>query len=329
MNSEVKALVEEILAKAPSVNVLVVGDVMLDRYHWGDVSRISPEAPVPVVRLDRTTIAAGGAANVAANIVGLGASVRLFGLIGDDAEGDVLKREIERTGVSGDDLVGVGGRQTTVKTRIVAHGQHVVRLDQEDASSLAGPVQDALCADLVRALETSSIVVVSDYAKGMLTDELLARLITSARRSGIPVLVDPKGKEYAKYAGATMVTPNQKEALDACGLNSENSLEAAGRKLLTDLNLESALITCGAAGMRLFLDGAEPVSFTARARKVYDVTGAGDTVIAALGTALGTGAGLHPAVEFANLAAGIVVEQIGTTAITTALVRSYLEEHNQ
>ncbi len=328
MNSEVKVLVEEILVKAPRVRVLVVGDVMLDRYHWGNVSRISPEAPVPVVRLERTTIAAGGAANVAANIVGLGATVRLFGLIGDDAEGDVLRQEIVRAGVGGDDLFAVRQRPTTVKTRIVAHGQHVVRLDQEDSAALDGPAEDELNTRIGAALPSASIVIVSDYAKGMLSDAILARLITSARRLGIPVLADPKGKEYGKYAGATMVTPNQKEALDACGLDSENSLEAAGRKLLTDLDLESVLITRGEAGMSLFRGAGGPVSFAARARTVFDVTGAGDTVIAALGTALGTGVGLLAAVEFANLAAGIVVEQIGTTAITASLVREYLDAHS-
>lgn len=302
----------EILRMSSGVRVTVVGDIMLDRFWWGSVDRISPEAPVPVVTLDRMTEAAGGAANVAANVVGLGASVRLIGLVGDDPEAEALRNVLRSSGIDCESLISQAGHATTVKTRIIAHGQQVVRLDQERRIS-----PDFSAAESVDEwLENADVVIVSDYAKGFLTTDMLSRLITTARRLNVPVLVDPKGKEYGKYSGATIITPNRKEALDACKLEDvdEAVIQTAGVELLESVGCDAVLITQGDRGMSLF-QGEVRTDFPARARKVYDVTGAGDTVIATFATSIGAGADFLAAAELANFAAGLVVERIGTTAI--------------
>jgi D-beta-D-heptose 7-phosphate kinase/D-beta-D-heptose 1-phosphate adenosyltransferase len=320
-------VIEELLRKTAGVRIAVFGDVMLDRYQWGSVTRISPEAPVPVVRLEGTTVAAGGAANVAANVIGLGASVRLFGRVGDDADGLLLRGELERAGIPSADLTVAGGRATIVKTRIVAHGQHIVRVDQEGApdtgEAAGGADRDAIGA----AVAWSDLVIVSDYAKGFLSPSLLSCLTESSKRAGKPLLADPKGKDFARYAGATLVTPNLREASEAAGLGTDASADEAAARLLPEGRFGALLVTEGAAGMTLFTADGPVLRFPAHARKVFDVTGAGDTVIAALGTALAAGFGLGDSVAFANLAAGIVVEQIGTTAITRAMLTDYEPEH--
>jgi rfaE bifunctional protein kinase chain/domain len=322
-------LIETLLEGFPKVRVTVVGDVMLDRYHWGTVTRISPEAPVPVVNLQRTTLAAGGAANVAANVAGLGASAKLFGVIGSDMDGDILRAELERCGVSPANLFAVEGLGTIVKTRIVAHSQHIVRLDQEFSDGLGMDDETAFGDAIETELASSDLLIVSDYAKGLLSERLLTRLITACRDSRKPVLVDPKGKDFRKYAGATLITPNQREALEASGLDDPADIDLAAGRLVRDLGLGSALITQGEAGMTLYDADGSALRFEARARQVYDVTGAGDTVIAALGTALAARFELSQSVDFANLAAGLVVEQVGTTVISRPMLAEYMREHPQ
>lgn len=320
-------MIEELLKKTPLVRIAVFGDVMLDRYQWGSVTRISPEAPVPVVKLEGTTVAVGGAANVAANVVGLGASVRLFGRIGSDTEGSVLREELERAGIPAGDLAVDELHPTIVKTRIVAHGQHVVRVDQEPPA--AAP--DVSYGDPVDAVEAAvascDLVIVSDYAKGFLSPRLLSRLITAARELGRPVLVDPKGKDFSKYRGATLMTPNLREACEAVSLGSDGSADEAGKRILADGLFDAVLVTQGSAGMSLYRQSRAVERFPAHARKVFDVTGAGDTVIAALGAAMAAGFDLAESAAFANIAAGIVVEQIGTTAITRDMLTEYEREH--
>lgn len=316
----------DILDKFSEVNVLVIGDVMLDRYWWGGVSRISPEAPVPVVRMTHTSLAAGGAANVAANIAGLGAKATLVGVTGDDAEAGLLPEILAGCSVSADNLVRVPGRPTTVKTRIVAHSQHVARIDQESESPLDEAVQNDVVGRLRTLIPKANAVVLSDYAKGFLSGELLGEIISFAGQHGKPVLVDPKGKDYAKYKGATLLTPNRREAADACGLeeNDQQMVEAAGQLLLGEFDFQSVLITQGEHGMTLFSRDAEPYHLETHARDVYDVTGAGDTVIGTLAVAIGAGANLQTAANLANVAAGSVVEQVGTTAIDTLSLREAL-----
>lgn len=309
---------QEILERFQNVRVLIVGDVMLDRYWWGTVSRISPEAPVPVVKLERETTTAGGAANVAANVASLGATALLVGSVGDDAAGrELLPQILNKSGVSSDLLARFAARPTTTKTRVVAHQQQVVRIDDENPAPLSDEQARILRAKIIEVLPAADVVILSDYAKGCLCDSVLASVIEAARQIGKPVLVDPKGKSYQKYNGATLLTPNKSEAAAASGVDiaAAHSVVEAGEKLLADLQIDSLLITLGEDGMQLFERGRKPAHFPAAARKVYDVTGAGDTVIATLATALGAGASLAEAAQIANAAAGLAVEQVGTTAV--------------
>jgi D-beta-D-heptose 7-phosphate kinase/D-beta-D-heptose 1-phosphate adenosyltransferase len=307
----------QFLDKFSKIKVLVVGDVMLDRYWWGDVDRISPEAPVPVVRLSKTTIIAGGAANVAANVAGLGAQPFLVGIVGNDEEAKLFPKVLKDSMVSAEFLVELAGRPTTVKTRVVAHSQQIVRLDQETNSPISVDEEASVWKKLEGLIDRVDIVIVSDYAKGLLTESLLKRIISAGNEKNIQVLVDPKGKNYAKYKGATLLTPNKKEAAEACQLEETGNglIFSAGKKLMSDIETEAILITQGEDGLTLFEKDDEPIHLDAIARDVYDVTGAGDTFIATLAVAMGAGTTLVNAAELANFAAGVVVEQIGTTAI--------------
>lgn len=309
------------------VRVLVVGDVMLDRYWWGNVDRISPEAPVPVVCLKQSTDAPGGAANVAANIAGLGALPVLVGIVGNDADAKITADSLEASGVSGSGLITIEGRRTTVKTRIVAHGQQVVRVDHESDGDLDPEQEDVVLKKIRGLMETADVIVVSDYAKGFLTRRVLSEIIAEASGRNLFVVVDPKGKDYTKYIGASLLTPNKKEAGDAAGLenNDRDAVAKAGKVLMSDLSIGSLLITQGEDGMTLFRNGSEPLHLSSLAREVYDVTGAGDTVIATLGVAVGAGFDLAEAADLANVAAGIVVGQIGTSAITAAELAAFAE----
>ncbi|MEO6052091.1 MAG: D-glycero-beta-D-manno-heptose-7-phosphate kinase [Pyrinomonadaceae bacterium] len=318
----------QILEEFSKTKILVIGDVMLDRYWWGSVDRISPEAPVPVVRLVDTTLAAGGAANVAVNIAGLGAQPILLGVVGTDEEAGMVKKVLNSLGVDSAHLVEASSRRTTVKTRVIAHSQQVARIDQETDFYLDKTTEKILSAKLVGLIPAIDAIVVSDYAKGLLTDTLLAHIISIAAAARKSVLVDPKGKDYAKYRGATIITPNRREAAEACSLaeNADNMVNKAGTKLMDDHLIDAALITQGEAGMTLFQKGRAPKHFPAAARLVYDVTGAGDTVIATLATSLGAGADLETATMLANIAAGFVVEQVGTSSISLPELRLAISE---
>ena len=307
----------QLLESFANTRILVIGDVMLDRYWWGNVGRISPEAPVPVVRLENTTLAAGGAANVAVNIAGLGAKAVVVGVVGDDVEARLIGDLLREAGVDADHLLAVDQRPTTVKTRVIAHGQQVARVDQEYDEAVPEVSEANLIATVCDLIPETDAVIISDYAKGVLTDKLISAVIATARSENKKVLVDPKGRDYRKYRGSTMITPNQREAADACGLaeNLANLVDLAGASLLEQLDLDAVLITLGERGMTLYRHEVNPTHFPASARSVYDVTGAGDTVIATLGTALGAGADLETATRLANVAAGLVVEQVGTASI--------------
>ncbi len=319
---------KQILDRFEGVRVLVAGDVMLDRYWWGTVSRISPEAPVPVLKLEKVTSTAGGAANVAANVASLGATAFLVGAIGADECGRLLPEVLANCNVAAENLVRLANRPTTTKTRIVAHQQHVVRIDDEDAQPLDHKNAETVWRKIEQILPEVDVVILSDYAKGCLCQSVLANTIETARQLGKPVLVDPKGKDYLKYLGATLLTPNKGEAAAACGveIHDDASLQIAGEKLLDTVNLDSLLITLGEDGMRLFEKNKESQKFPAVARKVYDVTGAGDTVIAALAIALGANADLATAAQIANAAAGLAVEQVGTAAVSQEMLRRVLSE---
>lgn len=300
------------------VKVLVVGDIMLDRYWWGSVSRISPEAPVPVVHLQKTSLAAGGAANVAANIAGLTAEPFLVGMIGDDSESRLLPSLLNDSKISADYLIKLPKRQTIVKTRVVAHSQQVVRIDQESKLNLTDSEEQLIWNRIKDLVEVVDLVVVSDYNKGFLTEKLLKRLITTSLGNNKYILVDPKGKNFNKYYQATILTPNLREIAEASGIDEfePDILEQAGKQLLLNLNLKALLVTQGEEGMTLLEKDKKSIHLSARARKVYDVTGAGDTVIATLAVAAGAGLSLAESSNAANVAAGIVVEQVGTSIIS-------------
>jgi len=320
----------KLLEKFSKVKVLVIGDVMLDRYCWGSVGRISPEAPVPVVTLNRETFVAGGAANVAANIAGLGAAPFLVGIVGTDTEAEILSTVLAMDDVSAKFLIPIKNRQTTLKTRIIAHQQQVVRLDQENTQPLDQRDVENVLKKIEKVWDKIEIVIISDYAKGFLTDELLARLINIAKKERKPVLIDPKGQNYSKYRGATFLTPNRNEAAAACKFAEDEPdlVEKAGKRLLSQINAKAILITQGADGMTLFQKGGKSNKIKASARKVYDVTGAGDTVISCLAVGLAAGADFLTAAKISNIAAGAVVEYIGTTAITREMLVNALRDAN-
>lgn len=311
------------------VKVLVVGDVMIDRFWWGDVARISPEAPVPVVNLHRTSTAAGGAANVAANVSGLGAECFLVGVVGDDEEAGILPEILSPINVSTDFLIKTSSRPTTVKTRVIAHSQQIVRIDREKKIPLNSLEEEKVWQIILCLLERVGIIVLSDYGKGVLTDNLLTRLITYGSENGKFVLIDPKGGDFTKYKGATALTPNRSEVAEVCRLEntSPEIIREAGSRLMSRLLLKSLLITQGEAGMILFQNNTDPIHLRALAREVYDVTGAGDTVIACLAVALGSGMSFEAAAKLSNIAAGLAVEQIGTTAISMEMLESALSNN--
>ena len=308
--------------------ILVIGDVMLDSYLWGSVSRVSPEAPVPVVKLENSTTSCGGAANVAANIAGMGGHPVLIGCIGDDDHGKQMPELLELCNVYAGRLVVDSDRPTTVKTRILAQGQQIARVDRENSDQVTGTIEMQLLEQIARSIKDIKTVVFSDYAKGVVTDRVLKETFGLANAAGIPVIVDPKGTDYLRYAGGTVVTPNRREAAEACSLTESVSdvVNLSGTRLVEKLGSVSVLITEGEHGMTLFTKEDPPVHFEASARDVYDVTGAGDTVVAALGVATAAGFDLATACEFANNAAGVAVEHVGTTIVTTEMIHVRMED---
>lgn len=295
-------------------HVLVVGDVMLDEFLWGKVARISPEAPVPVVEVDRTSFHAGGAGNVAANVRALGGEATLLSVVGQDAAADRLRDELQAAGIDASLAASDGGRPTTVKTRIIAHHQQVVRADREKSEPIPRALEDDLLERVRRALPAAQALVVSDYQKGVVTPRVMRALLAAARRRGLPLLVDPKLPHFGLYRGADLVTPNQLEAEQATGIKirSREDLSAVGAKLLALLRCRAALVTRGEHGMTLFERGKRPLHIAASAREIYDVTGAGDTVIATIALALAARAPLALAAALANQAASVVVGKLGT-----------------
>ncbi len=315
--AEAQAL-RAVLEKFPGQQLLVIGDVILDRYWWGEASRLSPEAPVPVVRRRRSTTRPGGAANTAANLAALGARVDLVGVVGEDPEASELKSALAEFGVSGDLLLPEPGRPTTTKTRIVALHQQIVRVDEEETAAIADATAARVLAALEERLPHAAAIVVSDYAKGLLTPTLLGAVIAAARAAGIPVLVDPKGTDYHRYTGASLLKPNRLELGILAALPARDHAETllAGCRLSAALPGTSVLVTEGADGMTLFRDSQVLAHTESAPRQVYDVTGAGDTVLAAIAMALGAGAAYPEAMQVATEAAAIAISLTGTVAVT-------------
>lgn len=305
----------DLLGRFHDCPILVVGDLMLDEFVWGQVSRISPEAPVPVVEVNRRSCTAGGAANTAANVAALGGKPVVAGILGDDAAGQQVLVILQGGGASTEAIVSDSARPTTTKTRIIAHSQQVVRIDHEPHEPMPGRLLESLLGRVMPLLEQVAGCVVSDYGKGVIESGFVRELIVAARQAGVPVVIDPKGVDYAKYRGASLVKPNQLEAGKVLNreLHSPEEVRSAGQELLELLGPDSSLlITQGPQGMSLFEAGQEVTQIPAHAREVYDVTGAGDTVASTLGLALASGGGMVDACRLASLAAAIVVGKVGT-----------------
>ena len=309
----------ELLGKMGDRNIVVLGDVMLDEFLWGEVTRISPEAPVPVVDIRRESTHLGGAANVLANLVALGAQACVVGVVGDDFAGERIRSSVrDKSALQADGaLVIDNSRPTTIKTRIIAQQQMVVRADREHRTPVNGQTEDLIVSAIKAALENTHALVVSDYDKGVVTARILAEALPLAY-GRMPVLIDPKLRNFAAYRPATLITPNHHEALRMAGLeeDSDEGLKMAARAIRGRLSCDAVLITRGDRGMMLVEGDRDPINVQTAAREVFDVTGAGDTVIAALAAALAAGASMTEAAVLANHAACIVVGKLGTATAT-------------
>jgi len=299
-------------------SILVVGDLMIDEYLWGEVDRISPEAPVPVVSARREEFIPGGAGNVVNNLVALGAGVFPVGVIGTGRNGRRLTELFKKLGLDTDGIFEDADRPTTRKTRVIAGSQHVLRIDHESNQEVSADTFDALLNYLESRIPSVDAVLVSDYDKGTVTRNLLSHIVRMAKIHGKKVIADPKGLDFTKYRGVSLLTPNRKEAGMASGLNlaDKATLFDAGRHLIQLAELDNLLITCGKDGMVFFRPGEEPFEIRSQARQVYDVSGAGDTVLALLGLSTAAGATLEEAAACANAAAGIVVGKVGTATLS-------------
>jgi D-beta-D-heptose 7-phosphate kinase/D-beta-D-heptose 1-phosphate adenosyltransferase len=308
----------EAVDRFSETEVLVVGDVMLDEFIWGRVDRISPEAPVPVVEVTRETSLLGGAANTINNIVSAGGRARLIGVVGQDRQGGQVVRMLEKLGVDASGVVRDPERPTTRKTRVVAHAQQVVRFDRETKKPLSEQIRNKIFAALAEAAGKVKAVIISDYGKGLVSAELIEKVHQVFTGPNRIVAVDPKVQNFHLYRRVTVITPNHHEAAQGSGIAiaSEKDLVRAGHKIIQDLDCESVLITRGEQGMTLFEKNRPPAHIPTVAREIYDVTGAGDTVIAIM--TLGRAAGLSrlESAILANFAAGIVVGEVGTSAVS-------------
>lgn len=321
----------ELINGFDSQHLLVLGDLMLDEFIWGEVRRISPEAPVPVVEVSRETFHLGGAANVARNILSLEGKVSIVGVIGSDRPGERL---LENAAQLGADVVGIvrdQTRTTTLKTRIVAHSQQMVRYDRENRTAITRDIENVVIERFRAVLREAQAVVISDYDKGLLTEKVVRTAIEAAHEAGRPVLVDPKIRNWPYYRGADVITPNQSEAERATDLEftDDESILIAASKIRNSLELKSVLLTRGEHGMSLLDETGTLTHIPTVAREVYDVTGAGDTVIAALALGIAAGGSLVESAIIANHAAGIVVGKFGTACVSPEELEASFEEYSE
>ncbi|HEV2386591.1 MAG TPA: D-glycero-beta-D-manno-heptose-7-phosphate kinase [Candidatus Acidoferrales bacterium] len=311
--------------------ILVVGDLMLDEYLWGHVERISPEAPVPVLNLVKQAAALGGAGNVVRNLCSLGALVTVAGVIGQDGAGDRILALLEALGAETSGVLRDPGRKSTRKTRLISleHGQQVFRIDEESTEEVRGETEDRLTTLLRTMPPGAQAVLCSDYQKGLLTPPVLAAVFRAARRQKLPCIVGPKNSQVQKYRGASVLMPNLRELAQLAGKRGQGDawMGEAARRLIEKLGLDALVVTRGGEGMRLFepgKGGLRQVEIPTVARSVYDVTGAGDTAIAAFSLAVAAGAGWEAAAQLANLAAGVVVGKRGTESVTPPEMQAQL-----
>ena len=306
------------IRRFPETNIMVIGDIIMDEYIWGDVSRISPEAPVPVVAVKQETKMLGGAANVIRNICSLGGKAILCGVTGDDATGREIVERLEELNVATDGILADPDRQTSVKTRIVANNQQVVRFDRESQKKISSKYIKMLVEFIEGKLYNLGAIIVADYGKGVVSAEMMKALRNLVKASNIILSVDPKTDNFEYYRGIDIITPNHHEAGAFCRLEivDEETLVQAGRQMLNELDCRAVLITQGKEGMTLFEKNGQISHIPTVARKVFDVTGAGDTVISALSLGMASGMDLESAAIISNFAAGIVVGEMGTSAVS-------------
>lgn len=323
---------ENLIKKAEGKKIAIIGDIMLDRYLWGSVSRISPEAPVPVVVIKEESERLGGAANVANNISSLGGEPLLYGIIGDDVNGDTIKKIINDRKYSPNGIIVDKNRQTSVKTRIIAHNQHVVRIDRESNDEIDPKIEEKIKKQIKNDFSAFDAVIIEDYNKGFLTKNIIKLIIDSALEKDIIITVDPKLDNFFEYRGVTVFKPNIKETQASLGfsINTEDRFEIAGKMLLDRLNCEYVLITRGEKGMTLFGDGKILKNVETKALEVHDVSGAGDTVISTLTLLLAAGADIMEASTIANYAAGIVCGEVGIVPIEkNRLINEVMNRNNK
>jgi D-beta-D-heptose 7-phosphate kinase/D-beta-D-heptose 1-phosphate adenosyltransferase len=319
--------VMQLIKRMKASRIVVVGDIMIDRYLVGETERLSPEAPVPVVTVRERHAALGGAANVAANVAALGATCLLVGVVGDDGDGAAIRQELAVAHLDDRHVVTVAGRPTTSKTRIIARTQQIVRIDDEVDTLLEGADLARVVRAAREALADADALLLEDYNKGALAPGLIAAVMEIARRRGIPVVVDPKYRQFFEYAGATVFKPNRRELESALGAAVDLKDGRALPEVLARLKVDNLLVTLGAEGMLLVTKDGRPTHIPSIAREIFDVSGAGDTVTAWLGTALAAGANLREAAQLANYAAGVEVAKPGVATVSPEEVLAVHEEH--
>ena len=304
--------------KFKNVNALVIGDLMIDEYLWGHVDRISPEAPVPVVSVEKESSTLGGAGNVIHNLKAMGATVQAISSAGTGKSGQKIYEMIDSLGIDTDGIISEADRPTTLKTRVIASNQQVLRIDKEVKKDINSQTLEKLVKILETKIKGTDLIILSDYDKGLITKELVQQIVKLSRKNKVLTLADPKSLNFSKYENISVLTPNKKEASLAANMDikTKDDVIAAGNKLLKQVNLEKLLITCGKDGMVLFEKGKRVYTIASKARQVYDVSGAGDTVISLLGLGLATGASFKESALIANTAAGIVIGKLGTATAT-------------
>lgn len=307
-----------IIPKFSDAKVLVIGDLILDEFVWGEVSRISPEAPVPVVWVKSESFMPGGAANVANNIASLGAKAYIAGVVGNDERAGILKEGLTEKGINIDGIITDDTRPTTLKTRVVAHHQQVVRIDREKIDGISTGALDKIIAYARGLIDEIDAVIIEDYGKGVISARLLEEVLTIAKKKKKIITVDPKEEHFSYYKGVTAITPNHHEAAQAVGMKARDgaAILKIGRALLKKLNCEAVLMTLGENGMQLFQKTGAVTHIPTVAQEVFDVSGAGDTVISAFTLALALGTDMKDAAYISNIAAGIVVGKVGIAVIT-------------
>ena len=313
----------DLLSRAKSLShgrVLCIGDIMLDNFVYGDVNRISPEGPIPVIKITRTKQMLGGVGNVAANLCAIGVQTGLIALTGNDSEGKIIQKALQDCGCHDVSLVTGHNRPTTIKSRYISANQQLLRTDVEDDSPVSADITAQILQKLKQIIQNYDAVILSDYGKGLLTPDLCAGIIKTAQAANRPVITDPKGRDYTKYRGARLITPNLKELSEAAGhsIHNDTEVEAAARHIIQTCGVESILATRSQDGMSVITADAPCIHIPTRAREVFDVSGAGDTVVAMMAAALGTGCTLEEAAHIANAAGGVVVGKFGTAVVYPA-----------